>query len=94
MDINSPEFAKMFIDVIDARVEKKLSEVLAQQRNWAVGKVASGGSGATVSLYINNSTTAVDVKNPRSFTLVAGQLVAVIFPNGRNDQDKYIDRIL
>lgn len=94
LDINSPEFAKQLAAYIDSRVERKLREVLGKTKNWATGKVAVSGSGATISVYINNSTTAVDVKNPRSFSLTAGQLVAVVYPNWKQDNMMYIDRVL
>jgi hypothetical protein len=94
LDINSPEFAKQLAAYIDSRVERKLREVLGKTKNWATGKVAVSGSGATISVYINNSTTAVDVKNPRSLSLTAGQLVAVIYPNWKQDNMAYIDRVL
>jgi hypothetical protein len=94
LDINSPEFAKQLTAVIDARVEKKLREVLGKIKNWSTGKVATSGNGTTISVYINNSTTAVDIRNPRSLSLAAGQLVAVIYPNWKQDNMMYIDRVL
>jgi hypothetical protein len=94
LDINSPEFAKQLTAIIDARVDKRVAEILRNTKNWATGKVAVSGSGATISVYINNSTTAVDVKNPRSLSLAAGQLVAVVYPNWKQDNMMYIDRVL
>jgi len=94
LDINSSEFAKQFINVIDARIEAKFKELKSTLSPEKVGKVAVNGSGATIQVYIGNSTTAVEIKNPRSFTLTAGQLVAVAFPNFKNDSTKFIDRIL
>lgn len=93
-NLNDTAFIKEILSIIDLRIEKKVAELLAKQTNWAAAKVATTGSGATVSLYINNSTTAVDAKNPRSFSLTAGQLVAVNYPNHKLDSMAYIDRIL
>ena len=94
VDINSPEFAKQLIDIIDARIEKKVREALQKNLNWATAKVAVAGSGSTIQVYISNSTTAVSVRNPRGFSLSQGQLVVVIFPNWKQDSMAYIDRIL
>lgn len=94
MDPNSPEFAKWFTRTIDERAAKVAEEILLKTPNWATGKVVTSGSGATISCYINNSTTAVDVKNPRSLSLTAGQLVAVIYPNYKQDSMAFIDRLL
>jgi hypothetical protein len=94
LDINDPEFAKQFMSIIDVRVESKFKELIKGLSTEKVGKVAVDGNGSTIQVYIGNSTTAVDIKNPRSFSLTAGQLVAVAFPNFKNDSTKYIDRIL
>lgn len=88
------EFLQAIIDTIDIRMEKRLPELLAKQKNWVPAKVATSGSGATISLYINNSTTAVEISNSRGFSLAAGQVVAVILPNNKHDNDRYIDRLL
>ena len=58
-----------------------------------IGKVVTSGSGETIQLYINNSTTAVDIKNPRGFSLTTGQLVVIESPNGKDDNMRYIDRL-
>ena len=94
LNIDDPEFAKQLMSVIDDRVEAKFKELVKGLSLEKVGKVVTSGSGATIQVYISNSTTAVEVKNPRSFTLTANQLVAVVFPNFKNDSTKYIDRIL
>lgn len=91
MDINDPKVVDILFDAIDKRVEEKFKELLQSNPSWVKGKVATSGSGSTISCYISNSTTAVDVNNPRSFSLVAGDLVKINFPNNRNDRDKYID---
>lgn len=90
----SKEFLQAIIDVIDERMELKFPELLRKNANWSAGKVAENGSGSSISVYINKSRTAVDVKNPRSFSLTAGQLVMVISPNNKNDNMRYIDHIL
>lgn len=94
LDINSSEFAKQFDAYIDFKVEKKFKELINTIHLESVGKVAISGNGTTIQVYINNSQTAVEVKNPRSFSLDKDQLVAIVFPNFRNDNSKYIDRIL
>lgn len=93
MDINSPEFAKWFDSAIRDIVRDEFKKLVSSLRFEVVGKVATSGSGATINCYINNSPTAVPVKNPRGFSLTAGQLVAVVYPNF-NENLKYIDRIL
>lgn len=93
MDINSPEFAKWFDSAIRDIVRDEFKKLIGNLRFEAVGKVATSGSGATINCYINSSPTAVPVKNPRGFSLTAGQLVAVVYPNF-NENLKYIDRIL
>lgn len=95
LDINSPEFAKQFNSLIRSIVRDELKKLVSSDlRLEKVGKVAVNGSGPTVQVYINDSATAVTVKNPRGFSLSAGQLVAVVFPNFKNDGAKYVDRIL
>lgn len=97
MDFNSPEFAQFLIDLIDTRIEKKVPEIIKKQSGFIyekTGKVAVSGNGSIIQVYIENSTTAVEVKNPSSFSLTAGQLVAIVFPNFKNDNAKYIGRIL
>lgn len=94
LDINSPEFAKQFDAQIRAIVRNEFKELVKGLTVEKVGKVAVTGSGATIQVYIGNSTTAVEVNNPRSFSLTADQLVAVAYPNFKNDRTKYIDRIL
>jgi len=94
LDINSPEFAKQLMNAIDDRVEVKFRELVKGLSIEKVGKVAVTGSGATIQVYIGNSATAVEIKNPRSFSLTANQLVAIAFPNFKNDSTKFIDRIL
>lgn len=94
LDINSPEFAKQLVGIIDSRVEKKFKELVGTLTSEVVGKVESLGDGTVISVYINNSDTAVGVKNPRSFSLTIGQLVVVKYPNFRNDNSKFIDRVL
>lgn len=94
MDINNPDFAKWFTKTVRELAREEAKKVVLEQQNLIVGEVETGGSGATISVYINNSTTAVDVKNPNGLTLSTGQLVAIIYPNGRNDGEKYIDRVL
>lgn len=94
LDINSPEFAKQLDSYIDLKIENKFKELINNVSLEKVGKVAVSGNGTVIQVYIENSTTAVEVKNPRSFSLVAGQLVVVVFPNFKNDNAKYIDRIL
>lgn len=93
MDINSPEFTKWFDSAIRDIVRDEFKKLVSSLRFEAVGKVATSGSGTTVNCYINNSPTAVPVKNPRGFSLTAGQLVAIVYPNF-NENLKYIDRIL
>ena len=94
MEVNSNEFADFLIDLIDTRIEKKFPELQKKNINWSVGKVVTSGSGTTISVYINNSTTAVTIKNPNSLSLITGQLVVVISPNYKDDNMRYIDRIL
>jgi hypothetical protein len=97
LDLNSPEFAKFIIDIIDQRIDKKVPEIIKKSSGFIyekVGKVVTSGNGATIQIYIENSTTAVEIKNPRSLSLTAGQLVAIVFPNFKNDNSKYIDRLL
>lgn len=93
LDINSPEFAKQLSNIIRDIVNDELEKMITNLRFEAVGKVATSGNSATINCYINNSPTAVPVKNPRGFSLTAGQLVAVVYPNF-NENLKYIDRIL
>ena len=94
MDLNSPVFAKQLDGVIREIVRSECKKIISGLRFEVVGKVASSSSGSTVNVYVQDSTTAVSVKNPRGFSLTTGQLVAVVFPNLRNDNTKYIDRIL
>jgi hypothetical protein len=94
IDINSPEVAKELVKAIDKRIEMKFKELVKGLSIEKIGKMAAAGNGPVVQVYINNSPTAVEVKNPRGFSLVAGDLVAIVFPNFRNDSSKYIDRIL
>lgn len=95
MDINSPEFQKAILDVIDIRIEKKFKELIKSDLILEkVGKVAVSSNGSMIQVYINNSQTAVEVKNPRSFSLSVGDFVAVVFPTFKNDNSKYIDRVL
>jgi hypothetical protein len=97
IDINDPivvqtlkEFVKTIVSEDNA--QKKKEGYFSDQHLHC--KIAENGSGSTIKVYIDNSNTPVDVKNPRGFSLTTGQNVAVIFPNGRNDGDRYIDRIL
>jgi len=94
LDINSLEFAKQFKTIIEDLTEKKFKELWKKNTNWSVGKVVTSANTATIQLYINNSTTAVEVKNPRSFSLTTGQLVVVSSPNNKDDNMRYIDRVL
>jgi hypothetical protein len=95
LDMNSPEFAKQLDQVIRDIVRSEFKQLIASElKAEAVGKVAASSSGATVNVYINESTTAVKVKNPRGFNLTTGQLVAVRFPKFKNDNSKFVDRIL
>ena len=97
IDMNSPEFARILIEIMDTRIDKKVPEIIKNQSGFMyekVGKVATSGSGATISVYIENSTTAVDIKNPNSLSLTAGQLVMITFPRFKNDNTKYINRLL
>lgn len=93
-EMSDEQFGKEIAKLIDKRIYALVPKIIIQQQNLIVGKVVTSGSGTTISVYINNATTAVDVKNPRSLSLTAGQLVAIIFPNGRNDNEKYVDRVL
>lgn len=88
------EFAKGQINVFRKIAKQVYYEEQAKNAREQVGKVVTSGSGATISVYINNSTTAVGIKNPRSFSLTTGQLVAIVRPNLKNDNSRYIDRIL
>ena len=94
LDINSLEFAKQFKTIIEDLTEKKFKELWKKNTNWSVGKVVTSASTATIQLYINNSTTAVEIKNPRSFSLTTDQLVVVTSPNNKDDNMRFIDRVL
>lgn len=95
MDINDPRVAQALIDMVDTRINLLFPELLYQYKNkeWANGTVVTGGSGTTIPVYINGSTTSVNVKNPWGLTLTTGQLVVIEYPNGRNDGEKFIARI-
>ena len=88
------EFLQAIIDAIDTRMEIKFPELQKKYTNWATGEVVTGGSGTMIPVYINNSTTAVTIRNPNGLSLTAGKLVAVISPNYKDDNMRYIDRIL
>ena len=94
IDINSPEFAKQLISVMRDVARQEARAEIANIKFERVGKVATSGSGATISVYIENSTTAVDIKNPNGLSLTAGQLVVITFPRFKNDNAKYINRLL
>lgn len=93
LDINDPKVVDILFEAIDKRVEEKFKELLLLNPSWVKGKVATSGSGSTISVYISNSTTAVDVNNPRGFSLTTGQNVVIRYPNNKNDRDKFIDYI-
>jgi hypothetical protein len=93
MRLDYSELADEIDALIMDRLEKNFSKLLAKQKTWDIGKVATSGSGANIQVYINNSTTAVTVQNPRSFSLTAGQMVVVHYPNFKQDNMAYIDRI-
>ena len=94
LDINDPAFAKQLHGIINDIVDARFDERIKSLKLEVNAKVAISSSGATVSVYMaSDPTTAVVVKNPRSFSLTAGQLIAVAYPNG-NENLKYIDRIL
>jgi hypothetical protein len=93
MDINDPKFAKWLITTIRDIAKEEAKNVYKEKQKIIIGKVATSGSGETIQLYINNSTTAVDIKNPRGFSLTTGQLVVIESPNGKDDNMRYIDRL-
>lgn len=94
LDINDPKVAKLLIESFRDIARKVFREEIVKLNLEKIGKVAVTGNGATIQIYIENSTTAVEIKNPRSLSLTAGQLVAIVFPNFKNDNSKYIDRLL
>lgn len=94
MDINSPEFAKWLINLIDERADIKFNEKIKNVGLEQKAKVATSGSGATISVYIENSTTATDIKNPCGFSLTEGQLVMIMRPTFQNNNTRFITRIL
>lgn len=91
MDMNSPEFAKRLLAAFDRQIDKKLKDF--KPANWCTGKVA-GGSGATISVYINNSLTATGVRNPRGLSLLSNDLVFIWNPNSKVDNMSFIDHKL
>ncbi len=92
MDINSSEFAKKLISVIDRRIEKKMEGY--KPTNWCTGKVAVAGSGVTISVYINNSLTTTNIRNPRGLSLLLNDLVFIWNPNSKIDNMSFIDHKL
>lgn len=94
LDINDPKVAKLLIESFKDIARKVFREEIVKLNLEKIGKVAVTGSGATIQIYIENSTTAVEIKNPRNFSLTEGQLIVIVFPNFKNDDGKYIDRIL
>lgn len=96
MNLNDPEFAKWFESLIRTIVQGEIKKFVKSGgiKFWDSAKVATSASTAIIQVYINNSTTAVGVRNPRSFSLTAGQLVAIVYPNFKMDNMAYIDRIL
>jgi hypothetical protein len=97
IDINDPMVVQTLKEFVDTRINKIITQMKKEgelSNEHLHCKIAENGSGSTIKVYIDNSNTPVDVKNPRGFSLTTGQNVAVIFPNGRNDGDRYIDRIL
>ena len=94
MDINSLEFTEWLINLIDERAEIKFDEKITKVGLEQVGKVAVTGSGATVPIYIENSTTAVEIKNSYGLSLVEGQLVIIERPNFKNNNRRCIKRLV
>lgn len=92
MDINSSEFAKKLIAAVDRRIEKKMEGF--RPANWCTGKVAVAGSGASISVYINNSLTATTIRNPRGLSLALNNLVFIWNPNSKVDNMSFIDHKL
>ncbi len=89
MDLNSPEFAKKLIAAVDRRIERKMEGF--KPANWCIGKVAVAGGGTSVSVYINNSSTAAAIRNPRGLNLLLNELVFIWNPNSKVDNMSFID---
>lgn len=96
LDIDSPKFSKEMIGVFRKVARDVYYEEQGKKDNSLeqIGKVATSGSGATISVYIENSTTAVDIKNPGGISLTAGQLVVIERPTFKNDNSRTIKRLL
>jgi len=92
MEFGDAEFMKEFLGLLDNRIRKIIREEVPRLKNEAVGRVAATTSGATAQVYINNSATAVTVKNSRGLSLTTNQLVYIRYPNFKDDQAKFIDR--
>lgn len=92
MDLNDTKVVHAVIEAIDKRVEKRLTGF--KPAMWCAGKVAAGGSGATISVYLNDSATARDVRNPNGLTLSTGALVFIWLPNSKTDNMAFIDHRL
>ena len=85
------DIAKRMMNVIDSRIQLALRSY--NPPIWCIGKVESGGVDS-VSLFINNSSTSVLVRNPHALNLVAGDLVFVWLPNGKLDNMAFVDHKL
>lgn len=80
--------AKMLLDSIGKLIDKKLKEFKNSLIDEVTGKVAST---SPLKVYLRDDTTnAVEVRNPYSLTLAVGDLVRVRFPNFKNDANRYI----
>lgn len=96
LDMNSPEFAKQVMDVIDKRVNKMLKDAVSGEGDVKLVFDVSGIVDTTspLKVFLNNSNISVEVLNPRNYVLKPGDLVVVTLPNFRNDSTKFIDRVL
>jgi len=95
LDINSPEVARQFKSVIHKWFKEWYYEEQGKSENTLeqTATVAATGSGATVSVYIGDSETAVSIKNPSGFSLTAGQMVVIERPKFKNDNSRTIKRL-
>lgn len=96
MDINSPEFAKGLISIIDTRITHILKNATDGKGSVKLTSDATGVVDTVIPLkvFINNSDTSVYVQNPRNYMLLPNDMVIVRMPNWKSDSTMYIDRVV
>lgn len=85
MNLNSPEFAKALRDFVDQRVEQRLKSYFP--KFYVIGRVATA---SPLTCYIEESTTAVPVRNPAGISLNVSDIVGIILPNARDDVQRFV----